>query len=165
MQGIYRIHGEEKVRPPVVALAAEVFKVNTPVVKNSSGQLIVATVGSKIWGYCREDVTPIASNEGGTMQTTNPAAVGYCPRVIEPDNVDFWADADQAWQLTDNDAYADIASISAGVVTLNLAAGSTGQFAVLGRLADFSGDPALVGDTTKIIVRVAEPQDLAFAQS
>jgi hypothetical protein len=165
MQGFYRIHGDEKVRIPVVALAAEVFAVGSPVGIDSSGYLVVAAASEKIWGYCTEALTAVTGNEAGTMQQEDPAAVGYCPRVIEPDNVDFWADADEAWTQTSNGQYADIASVAAGVATLNLVAGATGQFHVMGRLADFSGDPAYVGDTTKIVVRVAEPMDLGFAQT
>lgn len=155
---------------PVCAKGSEVFAEGSPVTIDSSGFLAVASSsGEKIFGYCTENVTVVATNSSsqpsaGYWQNTNSAAVGYAPRVIAPDNVLAWYDSDLAFTQTDVGAYADIASVSAGVATLNLAAGASGQFLVEGLYA--SVDPAgSAGDTDRIIVRVAEPQELAFAQA
>jgi len=166
-QGILRVEGPEIVRPPVIAVDSEVFAEGSPVYLDSSGFLAVTSTTNKIWGFCTEAITVISTNSTsssiGTGQTVNSAAHSYCPRVIAPDNVLFWADSDTDFTQTDIGAYADVASESSGVVTLNLAAGSTGQFIVYGLLRDV--DPSATGDDDRIVVKVAEPQDLAFAQS
>lgn len=163
-QGILRVHGQEKLRVPVVANNSDVFAENSPVFIDSDGFLAISSTTNKIWGYCKKAFTALAANETGTgLQTTDSATARYAPPVIEPDNVDFWADADEALTQTSVGTYADIASVAAGVVTLNLVGGSTGQFHVLGLLADF--DPNFTGDTLKIVVRAAEPQDSGFAQT
>lgn len=155
-------------RTPVCAVDSEVFAVGSPVTIDANGFLAVASSsGEKLYGFCTEGVTVISTNStgstAGVTQQNDPTAVGYAPRIIAPDNVEFWADSDQAMTQTDIGAYADIASESAGVVTLNLAAGGTGQFLVMGLLSNL--DPSADGDTDRVIVKVAEPQDLAFAQS
>jgi len=167
-QGIHCVHGPEKVRPPVCALGSAQFAVATPVTIDTNGFLApISSSGEKIWGYCTEDVTAISTNSSGSTagvtQQHDKAAHSYAPRIIEPDNVDFWADSDQAMTQTDIGAYADVVSVSAGVVTINLAAGASGQFHVIGLLSNVNqlGD----GDTDRIIVRAAEPQDMAFAQA
>lgn len=164
-QGFSRVVGMEEVRPMVIAKNSEVFAEGSPVTIDSSGYLAVASSsGEKIWGFCTQGVTALGTNQNGTVpQVANSAAVGFAPRVIGTTNVYFWADSDLAWTQTDVGAYADIASASAGVVTLNLAAGSSGQFFVIGLLSDI--DPSAEGDTDRIVVKVAEPQELAFAQA
>lgn len=154
-QGILRgYNSAPEMQSPVIAANSAVFAEYTPVYKNSSGFLDVASTSSKIWGFCLEEYTAASDNQ---------TVAQYCPLVIGAAGVIFWADADQAWAQTDNDAYCDIASVSAGVVTLNLAGGATGQFAILGLLSDL--DPTAEGDTDRIYVTVAEPQNFAFAQS
>lgn len=165
-QGIVRVYGPEKPRTPVVAANNEVFVDGAYVSKDSAGLLIVATAGTKIYGIVRETVTAIAANATFTTpQNVNPSVAGYTPLVIDGDNVDSFMTADQAWAQTDNDAYADIAAVTAGVQSLNLAAGATGQFAVQGLLSQFDGNPANDGNTTNTVIKVAEPQDMGFAQS
>lgn len=135
---------------PVIAKNSEVFAIGSPVTIDSSGFLAVTAATEKVYGYCTENYTAASDNQ----------TVGvYCPRVISPDGVDAWFDADQAATQTDIGAYADVASSSAGVVTLNLAAGANGSFIVTGI------DPFGTGTTTRVSVRVAEPQVLAFAQA
>lgn len=165
-QGIFRIDGEEIVRPPCVAANSIVFAEWSPVYKNSSGFIDMVATNERPYGFITQAYTALSTNQNGTVpQTHSPDAIGYAPRVIAPDNVLFWADADIAWTQTDNDAYCDVASVASGVVTMNLAAGATGTFHVHGLLADLSGDPSFAGDTTKIVVSVAERQDLAYAAS
>lgn len=166
-QGIHRIHGAERVQPSVVAKNSEVFALYSPVTIDTNGFLAVCTSsGEKVYGYVTEAFTAIATNQTGTAgvyQLTDNTVARYAPRVIAPDNVDFWADSDQAYTDTDAGAYADVASVASGVVTLNLAAGSTGQFAVLELLS--TSDPSAEGDTDRIVVRAAEWTTLGFAQT
>lgn len=166
-QGYLLVNDMERVMAPVCAVDSEVFAEGCPVTINSNGFLAPTAAGEKIYGFCTQTVTVIATNStgstAGVTQSSNPLAVGYAPRVIAPDNVLFWADSDQALTQTDIGAYCDIASETAGVVTLNLAAGASGQFIVEGLLSNF--DPSAEGDTDRIVVRVAEPQELAFAQA
>ena len=154
--------------PSICAVDSEVFAEGSPVTIDANGFLAVASSsGEKIFGYCTEAVTVLSTNStsstAGVTQNTNSAAVGYAPRVISPKNVEFWADSDTAFVQTDVGAYCDIVSESAGVVTLNLAATTSGQFIVLGLASN--QDPSAAGDTDRIIVRVAEPQQYSFAQA
>lgn len=157
-QGIFRINGNEIVRPPQIAVNSEVFALHSPVWVNTSGYLGVIATNERPYGYCTEAFTAIATNQNGTVpQTHSPDAVGYAPRVIAPDNVLFWCDADEAWSQTVNGQYADVTE-AAGIVTANFPGGSDGLFYVHGLLADLSGDPSYVGDTTKVVLSVAELQ-------
>ena len=161
------VHGEEIVQPPVVAKNSEVFALNSPVTIDTSGFLAVASSsGEKIYGYVTTAFTAIATNQtgtAGTLQIGDNTIARYAPRVIAPDNIDFWADSDEALTDTSIGAYADIASVSSGVVTMNLVAGTSGQFAVLGLLSQFN--PLAEGDTDKIVMRVAEFTTHAYAQA
>src|SRR3990167_9192814 len=155
--GIHRIHGQEEVRSPVAALGSEVFVVGTPVWLDAAGFLATIVTNERPYGYCMEAFTAIATNSSGATlgvtQQSDRTAVGYAPRVIAPDNVDFWMDCDQALAQTDIGQYMDV-TISAGIVTGNLAAGSTGVFLVKGLLSN--ENPLAEGDTDKAICRVAE---------
>lgn len=160
MHGILRVHGGEKVRPPQIALDSTVFVYGVPVWLNADGFLTTIATNERIYGYCMETFTAIATNSTGATlgisQSSDRTAVSYSPRVIEPDNVDFWMDCDQALTQTDIGQYMDV-TISAGVVTGNLAAGSTGLFLVTGLLRNESylGD----GDTDRVVCRAAEKLD------
>lgn len=163
-QGFNRVEGQERVRPPVIAKNSEAFTVGLPVTIDSNGFLAVASSsGEKIWGYVTETVTVLSTNQNGSTQTLNSAAIGYAPRVLDAANVYIWGDSDQAMTQTDIGAYVDIGSTTSGSLVFNLAAGSTGQFLVTALLSDT--DPSAEGDTDRIVVHVAEPQDFAFAQS
>jgi len=164
MQGIHRILGEAKIMTPVVAANSEVFAEYSPVYINTDGFLaVISSSGEKVRGYCMEAFTANSANQTGTeFQMNDNTAARYAPPVLDPSNVEFWADGDAAFTETDRGAYCDAASESAGVVTLNLSATTSGQFEVVGLLADF--DPNYSADTTKVIVRVAEPQGLGFTQ-
>lgn len=156
MQYLFRVHGNENVRTPVIAANSEVFKDGTLVSKNSSGFLIVATAGLRIWGVCREDVTAASDNQ---------TVAQYKPLVVELNNVDMSMLGDQAFAAADVYKYADISTVSAGLQTVALSTATTsGQLAIQGKQADFDGSPTWVGNTTQVIVRVAEYQDLAYAQ-
>lgn len=163
-QGIQRINGTPEFRHPVVAKNSEVFAEGSPVTVDSSGFLAVASSsGEKIFGFCLRGFTALSTNQTGSgVQTTDSAAARFGPPIVGPKGVYFWADSDLAYTDTDTGAYADVASASSGVVTLNLAAGGTGQFFVTGLLSDT--DPSAEGDTDRIVVTVAEPQDYAWTQ-
>jgi hypothetical protein len=66
--------------------------------------------------------------------------------------------ADQDVTQTDIGAYADMGTATSGSQQLNLVAGSSGQFFVLGF------DPDEESDDDEAVVTVAEPQVLAFTQ-
>ena len=66
--------------------------------------------------------------------------------------------SDQDCTQTDIGAYADFGTVTTGAYALNLAAGGTGTMFVLGF------DPDEESDDDAVVVEVAEPQILAFAQ-
>lgn len=166
--GIERIHGKEMVQPPgPVAKNSEVFALWSPVTIDGSGFLaVISSSGEKVYGYCAEAFTAIATNQtgtAGTFQTTDATAARYSPRIIAPDNVDIWMDADQALTDTDIGAYHDVASVSSGVPTMNLAATTSGQFVVLALASQTN--PSAEGDTDRVVLRAAELTTHAYAQA
>lgn len=123
------------------------FDFQDPVYIDSNGFLAPATAGGKIIGvFADADITATSDN-----QTVLQAKGRYWPI---NDDMEFEITADQACTNTDCGAYADLA-VAAGAYTLNLAAGTSGQFLVL----DFDA-------TTTTLVRVtcAERQQDAFTQ-
>lgn len=157
MQSIFRVHGNEKERTPVIAANSEVFIDGTFVSKNNGGFLIASTAGLRIWGICRQNFTAAADNQTVAM---------IAPIVIEHVNVDMSMLADQAEVAGDIFKYADISTVAAGLQTVALSTATTsGQLSIQGLQANFDGSPTFVGNTTQIIVRVAEWQDLAYAQA
>lgn len=157
MQSVFRVFGEERVLEPVIGANSEVFKDGTLVSKNSSGFLIVATAGLRIYGVCRQEVT---------MASNNQTVAQVKPLVVEATNVEMSMLADQALVQGDLFKYADISTVSAGLQTVALSTATTsGQLNVQALLANLQNTPPWIGDTTQIIVRVAEYQDLAYAQA
>lgn len=126
------------------------LSVGDPLTIDSNGYLDIASTTSKIIGYSLEDVTAASDNQTVAMVK---------PVYVEAARVRMIYQADQACTQTDIGAYADLGTASTGACVLNLAAGATGQFLVEGF------DPYGTGDTTLCVVVVAEPQQLAFAQS
>lgn len=113
-----------------------------------NGFLARTAAGDKITGiYEGASVTAAADN-----QTVAKVEGYYQP--IEEDMV-FELTSDQACQDTDVGAYADI-KLSTNAFQLDLAAGATGQMYVIGYDANA---------TTTVQCKVAEPAQLAFAQS
>lgn len=132
---------------PVIGDDSVQFSVGDAVYIDSDGFLALATTSSKILGYCIEDVT---------MAADNTTVAKKCPMYVYAEGVEVEIDSDQACVQTDIGAYADLGTVTTGAMVLNLSAGATGQFFVLGFDAN---------DTDKVIVTVAEPQKMAFAQS
>lgn len=118
---------------------------------DSDGFLKRIAAGEKILGTFAEQTKTAAADN----QTVAQVKGKYEP--IDLYDV-FELTADQACTQTDLGAYADIV-MSSSTILANLAAGATGQLFVI----DF--DPNRDGTTTLVRVKVAEPQQLAFAQS
>lgn len=132
---------------PVIGKNSEQFSVGDAVYVDTDGFLAKATTSSKILGYSIED---------STMASDNQTVAKKKPLYVYAEGVEVEIDSDQACTQTDIGAYADLGTVTSGAQVLNLAAGATGQFFVLGFDAD---------DTDKVIVTVAEPQKSGFAQS
>lgn len=133
---------------PIIGKNSEAFAKADPVTIDANGFLIVATAGDRILGWCLQDVTMSASNQ--TVAKVKPA---YVPAL----GVQMQITADQACVQTDVGAYADISGTT-GAINVNLSAGTSGSLFVWGFNPDGAGD-------TEVIVSVAEPQDLAYAQA
>jgi len=155
MQQLYRVFGDERVRDPVIGANSEVFKDGTLVSKNSSGFLIVATAGLRIWGICRSEVT---------MASDNQTVAAVKPIVIEVGNVTMSMLGDQAMVAGDRFKYADISTVSAGLQTVAVSTATTsGQLALENLQTDVDNSPGV--PTFQLLAKVAEWQDLAYAQA
>ncbi len=149
-QYFLRVADKGGMETPIIGNNSEAFSVADAVYIDSDGFLAKATTSSKIFGFADEDVT---------MASDNETVAKYKPQVIPADGVTMVYTADQAVTQTDIGAYADLGTTTSGAQVLNLAAGATGQFIIVGF------DPNNDGSTTLAIVKVAEPQVYAFAQS
>jgi hypothetical protein len=136
---------------PIIAASSEQFSHADAVFINSSGFLEVADATGKVLGYY--------VGQGETMSATNETVAKVCPDYVYAEDVEMAYGADQACTQTDIGAYADFGTVTTGAQELNLTAGATGTFLVLG--FDPDGD----GTTTLTVVTVAEPQKSAFAQA
>ena len=128
---------------PIQGVASTKFSIGDPVYIDSNGYLALASTSSKVLGYCIEDVTTAATDM-------------VSPKYVYARGLEMDCDSDQACTQTDLGQYADIGTATSGATVMNLAAGSTGQFLVLGYRAD---------DTDVITIIVAEDQISAAAQS
>jgi len=118
------------------------------IVLDGDGFLARAAATEKIEGFfVRATTTVAADNETVAMTKGQWQPIN--------DDMTFWLTADQAPTQTDIGAYCDIAVSGGGVITANLAAGSTGQLQVI----------EIDITNTRVKVKVAEPQQLAFAQA
>jgi hypothetical protein len=131
---------------PIIAKNSEAFHKGDPVMV-ASGFLLVATATSKILGWCDADFTATADN-----QTVAKLCPTYVPATEE---VKMLITPDQTFAQTDVGLYADISGTT-GAIAVNLAGGGNGQLYVHGV------DPMGSGD---VVVSVAEPSTLAFAQA
>lgn len=137
------------VGPPVIGKNSEAFAYADPVNIDSNGWLVVAPAGERILGWCLETVT---------MAATNQTVAKVKPKYVPALGVLMQITADQTCTQTDVGAYADITGTT-GAINVNLAAGASGSLFV------WQFDPAGDGTTTEVVVSVAEPQDLAYAQA
>jgi hypothetical protein len=131
---------------PIIGIDSGSIAKADAVYADSNGYLAVITTSSKVLGF---------GLENHTQTSTNSTVALYCPLYVPALGEEVIYTGDQACTQTDIGAYADMGTITSGAQVLNLAAGTQGQFFVLGFDAV---------TTTLTVVEVAEPQVLAFAQ-
>lgn len=154
-QSIYRVDGEERLRDPVIAANSEVFIDGTLVSKNSSGFLIAATAGLRIWGVSRSAFTATSDNQTVALK---------CPLVADTSNVTMSMLGDQAMVAGDKYKWADVSTVSAGLQTVAVSTATTaGQLALENLQSTVDTAPGFAAN--QVICRVAEWQDLAYAQA
>lgn len=134
---------------PIIAVNSGSLNVADALYIDSNGFLAVVSTSSKVLGFSNEKVTIASDNQ--TVAKKKPA---YTPAL----GVSMIYGSDQDATQTDIGAYADMGTVTSGSQVLNLAAGSSGQFLVLGF------DPEDISDDDAVVVEVAEPQLLAFSQ-
>jgi len=139
--------GGQAVLPGIILANSEAIKEVTPLTINSSGFLAGATSsGEKIYAYSIEDKTATSDNQ---------TVAQYKPLMIDPTDVIVAITASGALAQTDIGEYGDISSNTAGVIVMGNPS-TAGQFILVAIDAD---------DSTLGYWRVAEPQQLAFAQA
>ena len=136
---------------PIIAAASTQLSEADAVYIDSNGFLAISSTTNKILGFSLDTIDALES----TNESTEKVKPKYTPaqgiRVQYPSDIDC--------TQTDIGAYADLSSGTTNAQTVNLVAGSTGQFLVLGF------DPEGEADNDVVVVEAAEPQSLAFAQS
>jgi hypothetical protein len=135
---------------PIIGDNSEALAFGDAVYIDANGHLDKVTTSSKVLGYSLHE---------GTLTSDNETVAKVCPQYIPALGVDMVYGADQDCTQTDIGAYADFGTVTTNAFELNLAAGATGQMLVLGF------DPDGEADNDAVVVTVAEPQILAFAQS
>jgi len=150
MQKFYRDPIQLETGYPVIADNSEAVAVADALYIDGDGFLSVVSTSSKVLGY---------GNEDKTVDSDNETVDKYKPQYISALGVLMVYGSDQDCVQTDIGAYADMGTVTSGAQVLNLVAGSTGQFLVLGF------DPEGEADNDAVVVEVAEPQLLAFAQA
>lgn len=151
-QDLYKDRLHPGMGVPIIGANSVQFTSFDGVYADSNGFLALATAGSKILGFARQDVTLASDNQ--TVAKVKPSYLPHHGMLLV-------YGADQACTQTDIGAYADYGTATTGAFNLNLAAGATGQFLVLGFGTDINPNYA----STDVVCEVAEPQVLAFAQS
>lgn len=132
---------------PIIGKNSEAFHKADPVSIDSDGFLIVAVATGKIIGWCLEDVT---------MASDNQTVAKVKPQYAVADGQLMVITSDQALTQTDIGTYADMKGTT-GAINVDLAGGANGQLFVWG------SDPQ--GTTSDVVVSVAEPQEMGFAQA
>lgn len=128
------------------------FTIGDPVVYDTDGFLIVATAGTRILGVANESVTMAATNETVAL---------YQVSFIQGNIYDYYEmDASAAITATNRSMYADITGTT-GAVQLDqgTVADNTAQL----RIAQL--DPRQASSTTRCLVNIAEPEQLAHTQN
>lgn len=135
---------------PVIGVNSAVFAHADPVYIDSNGYLaIVAGANTKFLGYY--------TGQGITMADDNQTVAKVTPDYVYAWMVEMVYGSDQDCTQTDVGAYADFGTYTTGAYELDLVAGSTGLFLVLGF------DPEGDSDDDAVVVTIAEPQRLAFS--
>jgi len=136
---------------PIIGVNSTVLSRADAVYINSSGFLAISSTTNKILGFSLDTISALASDNETVAKVKPKYTPGLGIRMQYPSDIDC--------TQTDVGAYADLSSGTTNAQTVNLLAGSTGQFLVLGF------DPNEESDNDVVVVEVAEPQQLAFAQS
>ena len=135
---------------PVIGANSIVFSPTDAVYINTSGFLDSASTSSKVLGFALDNIT---------MASDNQTVAKVTPKYCYADAVLVVYPGDSACTQTKVGEYADLVTTTSGGQILNGTTAATGQFFVIG--FDPDGD----GTTTDYVVRVAEPQTMAFAQA
>lgn len=136
---------------PVIAKNSEAFATGDAVYIDTSGFLAKATTSSKVLGFALDTVTVASDNQ---------TVAKVCPKYVPAMDVLMQYTADVAVTQTKIGEYADFSAVTSGGFTVGVnGSGATGQLFILGF------DPEGDGSTDQVVVKVAEPQQLAFAQS
>lgn len=136
---------------PVIGKNDEQFSYADPVVIDTNGWLDLIGTTTKVLGYY--------TGQGETMTSDNQTVAKVKPDYVYAAGVEMVFGADQAATQTDIGVYADMGTVTTGAFELNLVAGSTGQFLVIGF------DPTEDSTDTDVVVIAAEPQLFGFAQA
>lgn len=136
---------------PIIGANSVQFSYADALYIDSSGFLALATTTSKILGYY--------VGQGETMASDNQTVAKKTPDYVYAQDVEMIYGSDQDCTQTDIGAYADFGTVTTGAFELNLLAGATGQFLVLGF------DPEGESDNDAVVVVAAELQKAAFAQA
>lgn len=136
---------------PVIGANSIQFSYADPVYIDTSGWLALITTSSKALGYY--------VGQGETMASDNQTVAKKTPDYVYAQDVEMIFGSDQDCTQTDIGAYADMGTVTTGAFELNLAAGSSGQFLVLGF------DPEAIADNDAVVVVAAENQKDAYAQA
>jgi hypothetical protein len=135
---------------PIIGNNSVALAVGDAVTINGGGFLDIASTSGKILGYCLEAVT---------MASDNETVAKVCPKYTYAEDVLMVYPTDEAVTQTSVGQYADFSSATTNAQTLNLVAGATGQFLVIGF------DPTGDGTTTDAVVIAAERIKDGYAQS
>ena len=136
---------------PVIGLNSQAFAHADALLIDSNGLLAMASTSSKILGYY--------TGQGETMASDNQTVAKVTPDYCYAQDVEMVYGSDQDATQTDVGAYADLGTATTGAQQLDLVAGSTGQFFVLGF------DPEGDGTDNDVVVVAAEIQKSAAAQA
>lgn len=150
MQKFHRDPTLLEVGYPIIGNNSEAFTDADAVFADADGFLAKVTTSSKVLGFAIETVT---------MASDNETVAKVKPQYIRGLGVLMVYGSDQDCTQTDIGTYADFGTITTGVQQLNLAGGSTGQMFIHGF------DPDAEADNDAVVVEIAEPQILAFAQA
>jgi len=131
---------------------SEVFAIGDPLTYDTDGFVIVATAGTRVIGVSNQAVTAAANNE-----TVAAAKVSY----IVGNIYDYYeADMSAAVTATNRSQYCDLTGGTGAVqMDFGTVADNTAQF----RIAML--DPRQESSTTRVLVNIAEPEQLAHTQN
>jgi hypothetical protein len=149
MQAFFRDPELKGTGYPVIGKIDEVFAKADAVNVDTSGWLVNAPIGERILGFCLQNAT---------MTHTNTTVALVAPLYVPSMGQTMVYSSDVDCIQTDIGAYADFSDVTSGAHIVDLRAGASGQLFVLGY------NPFRNATDSEVVVEVAEPQILAFAQ-